>query len=79
MELLRLGPIGHEIPAVRHDGVCFDLRPLTDDIDPNFFAADGIERVRKALAAGELKPLDGADEMRIGAPLTRPSAIVCVA
>ncbi|SDR81896.1 2-keto-4-pentenoate hydratase/2-oxohepta-3-ene-1,7-dioic acid hydratase (catechol pathway) [Brevibacterium siliguriense] len=78
MELLRLGPIGHEIPAVRHDGVCFDLRPLTDDIAPSFFAADGVERVRNALAAGELKPLDGADEMRIGAPLTRPSSIVCV-
>lgn len=78
MELLRLGPIGHEIPVVRHDGVCFDLRPLTDDIDPEFFAVDGVERVRNALDAGELKPLDGADEMRIGAPLTRPSAIVCV-
>jgi 2,4-diketo-3-deoxy-L-fuconate hydrolase len=78
MELLRLGPIGHEIPVVRHDGVCFDLRPLTDDIDPEFFAVDDVERVRNALDAGELKPLDGADEMRIGAPLTRPSAIVCV-
>ena len=78
MELLRLGPIGQEIPAVRHDGVCFDLRSLFDDIDPNFFAADGIGRVRDALAAGELSTLDGADEMRIGAPLTRPSSIVCV-
>ena len=36
MELLRLGPIGHEIPVVRDDGVCFDLRPLITDIDPNF-------------------------------------------
>lgn len=78
MELLRLGPIGHEIPAVRYEGVCFELRPLFDDIDPNFFAADGIGRVRSALAAGELKPLEGAEEMRAGAPLTRPSAIVCV-
>ena len=78
MELLRLGPIGHEIPAARHDGVCFDLRTVTDDIDPSFFAADGIERVRNALAAGELNTLNGADEMRLGAPLTRPSSIVCV-
>lgn len=78
MELLRLGPIGHEIPAVRHDGVYFDLRPLTDEIDPNFFASDGIDRVRTALEAGQLAELDGAAEMRIGAPLTRPSAIVCV-
>ena len=78
MELLRLGPIGHEIPAIRHDGICLDLRPLFDDIDPNFFAADGIERVRAAIAAGELTELVGAADLRIGAPLTRPSAIVCV-
>ncbi|UVI36302.1 fumarylacetoacetate hydrolase family protein [Brevibacterium spongiae] len=78
MELLRLGPLGHEIPVIRHDGVCFDLRPLTHDIDPNFFAADGIERARAALDAGELEPLAGADELRIGAPLSRPSSIVCV-
>ena len=78
MELQRLGPIGQEIPAARIDGVCFDLRPLTADIDPGFFAAGGIERVAAALDAGELTPLTGADEMRIGAPLARPSAIVCV-
>ncbi|WP_181274059.1 fumarylacetoacetate hydrolase family protein [Brevibacterium oceani] len=78
MELLRLGPPEHEIPVVRDDGVCFDLRPLTDDIDPAFFAAGGIARVRDALDTGELEELDGAAEMRIGAPLTRPSAIVCV-
>jgi 2,4-diketo-3-deoxy-L-fuconate hydrolase len=55
MELLRLGPIGHEIPVVRDDGVCFDLRPLITDIDPNFFATGGIARVRAALEADELK------------------------
>jgi 2,4-diketo-3-deoxy-L-fuconate hydrolase len=78
MELQRLGPIGQEIPAACIDGVCFDLRPLTADIDSDFFAAGGIERVAAALDAGELTPLAGADEMRIGAPLTRPSSIVCV-
>jgi 2,4-diketo-3-deoxy-L-fuconate hydrolase len=64
--------------VVRHDGVCFDLRPLTDDIDPDFFAGGGVERVQAALDAGELTPIDGAEDLRIGAPLTRPSAIVCV-
>src|SRR5699024_9750861 len=78
MELQRLGPIGQQIPAACIDGVCFDLRPLTADIDSDFFAAGGIERVAAALDAGELTPLAEADEMRIGAPLTRPSSIVCV-
>lgn len=78
MELLRLGPIGHEIPVVRVDGVCFDLRSLTAEIDPEFFAAGGIDRVRTAVKTGELTALTGADDLRIGAPLTRPSSIVCV-
>lgn len=38
MELLRLGPIGHEIPVVRDNDVHYDLRPLTADIDGYFFA-----------------------------------------
>src|SRR5699024_12569498 len=77
MELQRLGPIGQEIPAACIDGVCFDLRPLTADIDSDFFAAGGIERVAAALDAGELTPLAGADRKSVGAPLTRPSSIVC--
>lgn len=78
MELLRLGPIGQEIPVVRVDDEFFDLRPLTDDIDGNFFAEDGIGAVRSALDNGELEPLDGAEELRIGAPVARPSSVVCV-
>lgn len=76
MELLRLGGIGEEIPAVRHDGVTRDLRPLTDDIDGDFLAADGLTRVREALDG--LPVLEGADEMRIGAPIARPGAVLCI-
>ncbi|MDN5658788.1 fumarylacetoacetate hydrolase family protein [Brevibacterium sandarakinum] len=78
MELLRLGPIGHEIPVVRDKDVHYDLRPLTTDIDSEFFADDGIEEVRAALDEGSLEPLEGADDLRIGAPISRPSAVVCV-
>ncbi|MDN5737014.1 MAG: fumarylacetoacetate hydrolase family protein, partial [Brevibacterium aurantiacum] len=78
MELLRLGPIGHEIPVVRDNDVYYDLRPLTTDITPEFFADDGIGRVRTALDEGSLVPLEGAEDLRIGAPVARPSAVVCV-
>lgn len=78
MELLRLGPIGHEIPVVRDKDVHFDLRPLTTDITPEFFADDGIGDVRAALDQGALKPLEDAEDLRIGAPVSRPSAVVCV-
>jgi len=81
MQLLRLGPVGQEIPAVTHDGATYDLRPLTGaagDVDGAFLAADGIARTRAALAAGELPVLDGADALRRGAPIARPTAVVCV-
>ena len=78
MELMRLGPVGQEKPAVRHDGKVYDLSGLTADIDGGFLGAGGIEKVRSALAESSLPELDGADDLRIGAPVARPGAIVCV-
>lgn len=77
MELQRRGPDGQEIPVVLVDGKAHDLRGLTADIDGAFLAADGIARVRTALAAGELPEIDVTDT-RIGSPVARPSAVVCI-
>jgi len=77
MELLRLGPVGDERPFVRDEGVVYDLSPLTADIDGAFLAADGIARVREALARGELSAV-AVDGLRIGAPVARPTAVVCI-
>ncbi|GAB2711673.1 2-keto-4-pentenoate hydratase/2-oxohepta-3-ene-1,7-dioic acid hydratase in catechol pathway [Microbacterium marinum] len=78
MKLLRLGPVGREIPAVEDDeGRVFDARDITDDIDGDFLASDGISRVRAALDARTLPELDHA-ALRRGAPIARPTAVVCV-
>ncbi|HTN55448.1 MAG TPA: fumarylacetoacetate hydrolase family protein [Microbacterium sp.] len=78
MELMRLGAPGREHPFVRDDaGIIRDLGPLTADIDGAFLAADGIGRVRCALAAGELRKAD-TEGLRIGAPVARPTAVVCI-
>ncbi|TDW17929.1 fumarylacetoacetate hydrolase family protein [Kribbella kalugense] len=78
MELLRLGAVGDERPYVRAtDGTVHDLTPLTADIDGAFLAADGIARTRAALEAGELPAAD-VDGLRIGAPIARPGAVVCI-
>ncbi|MGN6325629.1 fumarylacetoacetate hydrolase family protein [Pseudolysinimonas sp.] len=77
MELLRLGPVGHEIPAVRHDGVVYDLRPVTDDLQGEFWI-DGVDRVRAALEEDALPELPDADALRVGAPVARPTAILCI-
>jgi len=77
MQLLRLGPVGHETPAViGDDGVVRDLSSVTADIDGAFLAADGIARAREALA--DLPELVGADDMRRGAPVARPAAVICI-
>ncbi|MET7278403.1 fumarylacetoacetate hydrolase family protein [Kribbella sp. NPDC005582] len=78
MELLRLGAVGEERPFVRAtDGTVYDLSPLTADIDGAFLAADGIARTRAALEAGELTAAS-ADGLRVGAPIARPGAVVCI-
>ncbi|WP_343448489.1 fumarylacetoacetate hydrolase family protein [Micromonospora oryzae] len=77
MELFRFGAPGKERPAVRHEGREYDLTGLTADLDGSFFETDGIERVAAALAAGMLDPVDTAGQ-RIGAPIARPPAVVCI-
>jgi hypothetical protein len=39
MRFSRLGNAGAEIPTVVIGGTYFDLRPITDDIGPEFFAS----------------------------------------
>jgi 2-keto-4-pentenoate hydratase/2-oxohepta-3-ene-1,7-dioic acid hydratase in catechol pathway len=78
MKFARLGPIGREIPVLVADDATYDLRGVTADIDGGFLASGGIETVRTALAAGELPVLDGAADLRVGAPIARPTAVVCI-
>jgi len=78
MKFARLGEFGSEIPVVIDGSTTFDLRPLTSDVDGAFLASNPVEKVAAALAAGTLPELAGADEMRIGAPIVRPSAVVCI-
>lgn len=78
MQLMRLGPAGEERPYVRDDhGVIRELSSLTAEIDGAFLAADGIARTRAALAVGALPEAHVAG-LRVGAPVARPAAVVCV-
>ncbi|TWD81730.1 2-keto-4-pentenoate hydratase/2-oxohepta-3-ene-1,7-dioic acid hydratase in catechol pathway [Kribbella amoyensis] len=78
MKFARLGAVGQEQPVVIADDRTYDLRGLTRDLDGEFWASGGPARVATALAAGDLPLLDGADSLRIGAPITKPGAIVCI-
>lgn len=78
MHFQRLGEPGHETPVVVVDGTALDLRPITADIDGAFLGGDGIARTRAAIEAGSLQPLAGATELRVGAPIARPTAVLCI-
>ena len=76
--LLRLGPLGHETPAIEVDGVVYDLSSLTVDIDGAFLAAEGIRRARDAARLGSLPVIPDAAGLRRGAPIARPMAVLCI-
>ena len=74
MKLARIGEPGSEVPAVLdRDGVHRDVSSVVSDFTPEFFAGDGIERLRSSDLSG-LPAVEG----RIGAPIAKPSLILCV-
>jgi len=78
MKLARLGPRGQEVPVVVADGSVLDLRGLAPDLDPTFLADDGLARIRRALQDGALPELPGAEGLRVGSPVARPGAVLCI-
>ncbi|MEV7970579.1 fumarylacetoacetate hydrolase family protein [Sphaerisporangium sp. NPDC088356] len=77
MKLLRVGPAGGERPCVlAPDGRVLDLSSITPDIDGEFLAEGGVERVRSALSEGGLPEVE--PYARVGAPVARPGKIVCI-
>ena len=80
MQLQRIGPPGHEQPVVRVDDAhVVDVADDVGDFDEEFFASDGIERLRELVSrrvdAGQVRELDG---VRVGAPISRPQQILCI-
>ena len=76
MELMRIGDRDQETPVVRVGDEHFDISSVVTDIDPTFWA-EGPARVAQALEEGSLPAVDVAGK-RIGAPITRPSAVICI-
>jgi len=82
LKFLRLGEPGSETPAVlTEEGVLYDLTPVTADIDGAFLERGGLTDAAAAIEAGTLPviddPADGSG-LRIGAPIARPTAVICI-
>ncbi|WP_024875979.1 fumarylacetoacetate hydrolase family protein [Saccharomonospora piscinae] len=78
MRFARLGPVGAETPVVLDGDTAYDLSALTSDLDGAFLASGGTRLAAGALAAGELPVLADAARARVGAPVARPGAVICV-
>ncbi len=77
MKLARLGPRGQEQPVVVTEDGTYDLSRVVFDLTGQFLDADGLEGVRAAIAAGTLPRVE-TDGVRWGAPIARPSAVICI-
>ena len=86
MRLARLGLPGAEVPVVLTgpssgappQTTALDARPVTPDFDGGFFARGGLEQLADAVRAGRLPELADAGSLRVGAPVARPSAVLCI-
>jgi 2-keto-4-pentenoate hydratase/2-oxohepta-3-ene-1,7-dioic acid hydratase in catechol pathway len=78
MRLGRLGPVGAERPVLLDGDRVLDLSGVTEDIDARFLADGGLERARLAWEAGGLREVAEAASLRVGAPIARPGAVLCI-
>ena len=79
MKLIRFGEIGKEKPGVQlENGTRLDVSAFGRDYNEDFFGTDGLEKLKKWLSENESSCPKVNDSVRLGAPLVRPSKIVCV-
>ncbi len=76
MKLLRVGTPGDERPVVEVEGAFYDATPV-GDFTPEFWTAGGPARLATGVRDGSLTRIDVGSE-RIGAPVVRPSAVICI-
>jgi 2,4-didehydro-3-deoxy-L-rhamnonate hydrolase len=79
MKLIRFGEIGREKPGVLlEDGTRLDASGFGTDYDEDFFATDGLTKLRNWLARQGASALRVRRSVRLGPPICRPSKIVCI-
>lgn len=79
MKLIRFGAVGQEKPGVQlANGTKIDVSAFGTDYNEEFFGNGGIEKLSAWLEENQdsCPEIDASE--RLGAPLTRPSKIVCV-
>jgi 2,4-didehydro-3-deoxy-L-rhamnonate hydrolase len=79
MKLIRIGDVGQEKPGVLlEDGTRVDVSGFGADYDEAFFASGGIGKLRNWVAANGGSAPRVSSAVRLGAPICRPSKMVCI-
>lgn len=79
MKLIRFGAVGKEKPGVQlANGTKIDVSAFGTDYNEEFFGNNGIDKLKAWLKTNESSCPEISDKVRLGAPLTRPSKIVCI-
>lgn len=79
MKLIRFGSTGNENPGVQlEDGTRLDVSGFGQDYNEDFFGGEGLTRLKNWLNANREKCPEIGVDVRLGAPLCRPSKIVCI-
>lgn len=79
MKLIRAGDSGFEVPGVElEDGSRINVSSFGEDFDEQFFANNGIERLRIWVESNQEECQPIQKDIRLGPPICRPSKIVCI-
>lgn len=79
MKLIRFGALGKEQPGVQlQEGTRLDVSQFIQDYNEAFFGTGGIEKLKVWLEKNKDHCPKVPDTVRLGAPMARPSKIICV-
>lgn len=79
MKLIRFGAAGKEKPGIQdQNGRNLDCSSFGEDWNEHFFGTDGLVRLQDWLKTNQMQLAEIDASSRIGAPIARPSKIICV-
>jgi 2-keto-4-pentenoate hydratase/2-oxohepta-3-ene-1,7-dioic acid hydratase in catechol pathway len=79
MKLIRFGDRGKERPGLLlKDGTRVDVSAVVQDYSEEFFGTDGLEGLHRWVEKNTVNLLRVDSSVRLGAPICRPSKIVCI-
>lgn len=78
MKLIRYGNLGQEKIGIQIEAKYYDLSAFGGDYNEQFFGGDGIEKLRAFINEHQSELKEIPAKSRIGAPIARPSKIVCI-